>query len=55
MVFRDVILGDRVLLWHLKDRLPEWQTIDDLKRFTFCGHAAGDQPGSPRNEKGWNH
>lgn len=38
MVFTNVILEDRVFLWHLKDRddnLPAWQTIDDLKPYTI--------------------
>lgn len=38
MVFTNVILEDRVFLWHLKtrkDNLPAWQTIDDLKPYTI--------------------
>jgi len=38
MVFTNVILEDRVFLWHLKNRrdsLPEWQIIDDLKPYTI--------------------
>lgn len=43
MVFTNVILEDRVFLWHRKDRkdgLSEWQTIDDLKPYTI-GIVAG--------------
>nr|WP_321403524.1 transporter substrate-binding domain-containing protein [uncultured Desulfobacter sp.] len=38
MVFTNVILEDRVFLWHLKtrkDNLCTWQTIDDLKPYTI--------------------
>lgn len=38
MVFTNVVLEDRVFLWHLKNRkdsLPGWQTIDDLKPYTI--------------------
>ena len=43
LVFSDVILEDRVFVWHLKDRkdaLHDWQTIEDLKPFTI-GIVAG--------------
>ena len=36
MVFTDVLVEDRVFLWHLKDRkdsLSQWKTIDDLKPY----------------------
>ncbi len=38
MIFTNVILEDRVFLWHLKnrkDKLPGWETIDDLKPYTI--------------------
>nr|WP_319395558.1 transporter substrate-binding domain-containing protein [uncultured Desulfobacter sp.] len=38
MIFTDVILEDRVFLWHLKTRkddLCAWQTIDDLQPYTI--------------------
>lgn len=38
MVFTNVIVEDRVFIWHLKarkDQLPGWQTIDDLKPYTL--------------------
>ena len=38
MIFTNVILEDRVFLWHLKtrkDNLCAWKTIDDLKPYTI--------------------
>lgn len=38
MVFTNVVLEDRVFIWHLKmckNSLPGWQTIDDLKPYTI--------------------
>ncbi len=38
LIFSDVILEDRVFVWHLKgrkDALPDWQTIEDLTPFTI--------------------
>ena len=38
MVFTDVILEDRVFVWHLKTRkdgLCAWQTINDLRPYTI--------------------
>nr|WP_320015173.1 transporter substrate-binding domain-containing protein [uncultured Desulfobacter sp.] len=38
MVFTNVVLEDRVFIWHLKmctNSLPGWQNIDDLKPYTI--------------------
>lgn len=38
MVFTDVILEDRVFLWHLKERkdnIVRWETLDDLRPYTI--------------------
>lgn len=38
MVFTNVVVEDRVFVWHLKnsnESLPGWQSIDDLKHYTI--------------------